>query len=302
MMGTEDWEERRSANYTPTLALAVAGFLLLVVGAFTYREHVKNTLEKEYAEKERDLMVRHGYVPYPAGQPVGFNPAGATGQQNPNLANPQAQVGFQPTPSQPPATGANPNPDPNRLASADSIESTLPEPRDPELDSIRESLNQVREQSRRTEKQYLEITGRTDRNTEESGTENTPLSTDGIGDLSEELPEFLREAVANPPGGNPSVQQRLDRVRQQVLREPSIAKVTNYNSDWGIVTFNAGASQNVQKDQRFAIRRGGDILGWIKVDEVQPNQSIGVMVTKNAESDLSIKPDVGDDLINFELF
>ncbi|MDF1850497.1 MAG: hypothetical protein P1U85_06685 [Verrucomicrobiales bacterium] len=304
MMGTEDWEERRATNYTPTIALGIAGFLLLVVGAFTYREHVKNTLEKEYAEKERDLMLRHGYVPYPAGQSFGYNgaPGAQPPGQTPNPQNTQAQIGFQgantPSAASNPQTPTNPN----NLAAAAAIETSLPEPRDPELDSIRESLDQVREQSRRTEQQYREITGDVNRSSQDSTASAPILSEEGIGDISADLPEFLREATNDPPGGNPSVQERLARVRQQVLREPSIAQITNYNNDWGIVTFNAGAAQNVQKDQRFAIRRGGDILGWIKVDEVQANQSIGIMVTKNAENDLAIKPDVGDDLINFELF
>jgi len=57
----------------------------------------------------------------------------------------------------------------------------------------------------------------------------------------------------------------------------------------------------VRKDQRFAVRRGADILGWIKVDEVQENQSIAVLVT-NRDNETVQKPEVGDDLIDFELF
>ena len=91
-------------------------------------------------------------------------------------------------------------------------------------------------------------------------------------------------------------------MRDQVRAAPSLAKVTSYNKDWGIVTFNAGAGQGVKVDQRFAVRRGSDILGWIKVDQVEADQSIAVLVTKNRDSDTSVKPDVGDDLIDFELF
>ena len=57
----------------------------------------------------------------------------------------------------------------------------------------------------------------------------------------------------------------------------------------------------MRKDQRFAVRRGADILGWIKVDEVQENQSIAVLVT-NRDNETVQKPEVGDDLIDFELF
>ena len=314
MMGTEDMGERRQVNHTPAIALGAAAFLLLLVGALSYRDFVKTSYEKEYAEKERELMMRHGYVPYPAGQNLTYNQAPAPGTQNAGVPtpganaqvtpgavagqNPQNRVGFQG------ATNQNPvAPDPNQVAAANAIETSLPAPSDPELQSIRNSLDQVRQQSQRTEEQYQKITGEVNRVALDSEKKaSTELSQEGIGDLSEELPEFLREATANPPGGNPSVQERLSRVREQVLREPSIAQVTNYNKEWGVVTFNAGSTQNVRKNQRFAIRRGGDILGWIKVDQVEANQSIGIMVTKNAESDTAIKPDVGDDLINFELF
>ena len=83
---------------------------------------------------------------------------------------------------------------------------------------------------------------------------------------------------------------------------PALARVTGYDKDWGLVTFNAGIGQGVKKDQRFAVRRGEDILGWVKVDQVEENQSIAVLVTKNREIDTAAKPEVGDDLIDFELF
>lgn len=311
MMGTEDLGERRQINHTPTIALGTAAFLLLLVGALSYRDYVKSNLEKEYAEKERELMLRHGYVPYPAGQQPGFNqlPAGVAAPGGPQFqgaapvpatAGSQAaaasgNVGFQqPTTPVPSTPSQQMGTDLVGSAASRGIETSLPEPVDPELESIRNSLDQVREQNRRTEEQYREITGDVNRKALES--------TAGVGDLSAELPEFLREAVANPPGGNPSVNERIGRLREQVLRAPSLAQVTGYDKDWGIVTFNAGAAQNVKKNQRFAIRRGSEILGWIKVDEVQTNQSIAVMVTKNAQSDTALKPDVGDDLIDFELF
>jgi len=91
-------------------------------------------------------------------------------------------------------------------------------------------------------------------------------------------------------------------MRSQVLAAASLGKVTSYDKDWGIVTFNAGAAQGVKKDQRFAVRRGSEVLGWVKVDQVEEDQSIAVLVTKNRESDTAVKPDVGDDLIDFELF
>ena len=88
----------------------------------------------------------------------------------------------------------------------------------------------------------------------------------------------------------------------RISSAPSLGKVTSYDKDWGVVTCNAGAGQGVKVAQRFAVRRGGEILGWVKVDQVEADQSIAVLVTKNRESDTSVKPEVGDDLIDFELF
>ena len=121
-------------------------------------------------------------------------------------------------------------------------------------------------------------------------------------EITAELPDFLRDALQNPPGGNPEVEAKLQKMKAQVTAQPSLAKVTSYDKDWGIVTFNAGQGQGVKVDQRFAVRRGSEILGWVKVDQVDGNQSIAVLITKNRESDTAAKPEIGDDLIDFELF
>jgi len=305
MVDIDDLGERRPSNHTPTIALGVAGFLLLVVGALTYSDYVEGKYRREYDQKERDLLMRHGYVPYPAGQqpvaqgqPMTYNRAPDPRAEGGGSPNGQSSVGFQQPASASGGDGSqSAGGNGSQLArSADElgVESSLPEPADPEIESIRTSLDEVREQARRTEERYQAITGDVDRRAREAKTD-----TDAI---SSELPEFLREAVANPPGGNPSVQARLERLREQVRKAPSLAQVTSYNNDWGIVTFNAGAAQNVKKEQRFAVRRGSEILGWVRVDEVQPNQSIAVLVTRNRDSDTALKPEPGDDLIDFELF
>lgn len=292
-MDHEDLGERRQVNHTPTIALGIAALLLLIVGAMSYRDFVRTSYEKEYAEKERQLLARHGY----AVAPFTTNGQQAIQGQAPHYQSPpgkaQPQQGAQQVPAQAPQPAAV-NPALAQNAAEMQIESALPAPVDPELDSIRSSLEQVREQSRRTEEQFRDITGGNVGGTVDAGVQ-------AAAEITEELPDFLREAVENPPGGNPAVEERLDRMRNQVIQAPSLARVTSFDSDWGIVTFDAGMSQNVKKDQRFAVRRGADILGWIKVDEVQQNQSIAVLVT-NRDDETVQKPAVGDDLIDFELF
>jgi len=293
-MDHEDLGERRQVNHTPTIALGIAALLLLIVGAMSYRDFVRTSYEKEYAEKERQLLARHGYQV----APFTTNGQQAIQGQMPNLQQPQQVQGnpvqqqvqqSQPQVQQAPAV----NPALVQNAANMQIESSLPQPVDPEIDSIRNSLEQVREQSRRTEEQFLDITGNME--------SRLDAGTSQAQEITEELPDFLRDAVENPPGGNPEVEERLARMRDQVIQAPSLARVTGFDNDWGIVTFNAGATQNVRKDQRFAVRRGADILGWIKVDEVQENQSIAVLVT-NRDNETVQKPEVGDDLIDFELF
>lgn len=292
-MDHEDLGERRQVNHTPTIALGIAALLLLIVGAMSYRDFVRTSYEKEYSEKERQLLARHGYQV----APFTTNGQQAIQGQNPNFQQPQQPQGNTVQQVQQPQLQAQPtqavSPALVQNAATMQIESSLPQPLDPEIDSIRNSLEQVREQSRRTEEQFLDIAGNMN-SAPETGAQQSP-------EISEELPDFLRNAVENPPGGNPEVEERLARMRNQVLQAPSLARVTGFDDDWGIVTFNAGASQNVRKDQRFAVRRGGDILGWIKVDEVQQNQSIAILVT-NRDDETVKKPEVGDDLIDFELF
>ncbi|HRQ89821.1 MAG TPA: hypothetical protein PLA50_13560, partial [Bacteroidia bacterium] len=177
-------------------------------------------------------------------------------------------------------------------------EASLPAPLDPDVLRMQQSLEQAREQGRLADQRYNQLASGNGPATGDAATGNAAPSTE----ITAELPEFLRNAVENPPGGNPEVEARLQRMRSQIVAAPSLAKVTSYDSAWGVVTFDAGSAQGVKVAQRFAVRRGSDILGWIKVDQVEPNQAIAVLVTKNRDSDTSLKPDVGDDLIDFELF
>lgn len=297
MMGNEEYGERRQTNHTPAIALGVAAVLLLIVGAMSYSDYLEDRFEEEYQEKERQLLARHGY---PAGVAPGLQQPGVAATAGTPQVPAQPGVvqpgGVQPGVAQPgavpqPAT----NPDLLRNAAEMGVESALPAPNDPEITSIQNSLDQVREQSRRNDQLYRDITSNVDTLAEDAATAA------GVGDLSKELPDFLRDAVQDPPGGNPDIEARLARMREQVMKAPSLAKVTSFNGEWGLVTFDAGAAQNVKVQQRFAVRRGADVLGWIRVEEVQENQSIATLLT-DRDNETSRKPEVGDDLIDFELF
>ncbi len=288
MIGPDDIGERRPASHTPSIALAIAATLLLVVGALSYRDFVRSSLEKEYAEKEDRLMQRLGL---PGTVPA--QPAAASSPQPAPAAQAAGTVLYDAQGNPVYLTGAPPAATGHPPAAAREAEATLPAPEDPDLASLRESLDQAREQSRLTEQRYNQLAG--------GGTAAPPTGGSQAA-ITSELPDFLRNAVENPPGGNPEIEAQLQRMRSQVLAAPSLAKVTSYDAEWGIVTFDAGAVQGVKVEQRFAVRRGSDVLGWVRVNEVTEDQSVATLVTRNANSETSVKPEVGDDLIDFELF
>lgn len=299
MIGPDDFGDRRSANHTPTIALSIAAVLLLVVGAMSYRESVRSSLEKEYAEKEARLMQRQGLAPLPAAPAVQApvaNPAPAPSSAGTVLYDAQGNPVY--LSGMPPATA--PAPAPVVSAAQVEAETTLPAPVDPDIARFQQTLDQARQQGQATDQRFNQLAG--DAATAPNAAPAAPAGTTGSAEITSELPDFLRDAVNNPPGGSPEINARLDRMRSQILAAASLGKVTSYDKDWGIVTFNAGAAQGVKKDQRFAVRRGSEVLGWVKVDQVEEDQAIAVLVTKNRDSDTALKPDVGDDLIDFELF
>lgn len=307
MISPDDIGERRSdarTSHSPTTALVVAAVLILAVGFMSYREVLRSDLEKEYAQREERLMRLVGQ-----GGAVPADPAAASGEAAPApasatqaapsgtvLYDAQGNPVFVGSDGVIQAAAAPPVPDPLAAAGAGIA---LPTPADPDIDRMRQSLEQARELGRRTEDRFNQIAAAPAAEPAYTG----PLGQDGGGtEISSELPDFLRTAVENPPGGNPEIEAQLSRMRAQITSAPSLAKVLAYDNEWGVVTFDAGAAQGVKPDQRFAVRRGAEVIGWIRVEEVGSDQSVGTLVTRNRDSDTAVKPDAGDDLIDFELF
>lgn len=297
--------ERRQVNHTPAIALGIAAVLLLIVGAMSYSDYVESEFEKEYKEKERQLLLRNGYqvapIPNMQNQLQQSYPQNGLYPQQPQqqVAN---QVPQQPIQQQAPVNQqlAQNNAGLAQNAANLNVESSLPIPNDPEIDAIRNSLDQVRKQEEQTEQRYRDLSDGVDILAE--NTKNQLDNTGGIGDLSTELPNFLRNAVENPPGGNPKIEAEMARMRERVTRAPTLAQVTSVDMKFGFVTFNAGVSQQVAVDQRYAIRRSGEIVGWVRVEEVHPNEAIAKLESEHDESTTSVRPAVGDDLIPFEAF
>ena len=300
--------ERRQVNHTPAIALGIAAVLLLIVGAMSYSDYVESEFEKEYREKERQLLLRNGYqvAPIPNMQNQLQQPYPQNGLYPQQPQQPQQQVANQ-VPQQPLQQQApvNQQPAQNNAGLAQNaanlnVESALPIPNDPEIDAIQNSLDQVRKQEEQTEQRYRDLSDGVDILAENA--KNQLDNTGGIGDLSTDLPNFLRNAVENPPGGNPEIEAEMARMRERVTRAPTLAQVTSVDMKFGFVTFNAGVSQQVAVEQRYAIRRSGEIVGWVRVEEVHPNEAIAKLESEHGESTTSVRPAVGDDLIPFEAF
>ncbi len=280
--------ETRPTNHTPAIALVVAAGLLLVVAGMSYKDYVRKSLEKEYAEKAnigRYTQPQQGYQQQQQGNPY-YN------QQQPQQQQPYAQnqrMNQFPAVPQQQAAAPTQQIDPTRLPR----ETNLQTPRDPEVVRLEENLAKVKAQAAETEKRYNDLTRKVEdqpaQPRSQAGNSTPPLSA------------AMQNSLISPPGGNPEITESITRMKKQVLSSPSIGRVLSYDVEWGIVTFGAGADQGVKKNQRFAVRRGSDLLGWVKVDEVHADMSIAHLITKNADSDMSLKPQAGDDLIQFEL-
>ncbi len=137
---------------------------------------------------------------------------------------------------------------------------------------MQQSLDQARQQGAATEQRFNQLAGSGDPLAAEAGAISAAgANAPGRGGQCHDhfrIARFPPRCRGESPGGNPEIEARLARVRSQVTSAPSLGKVTGYDKDWGIVTFNAGAGQGVKVDQRFAVRRGSEILGWVKVNEV----------------------------------
>ncbi|MBL9151511.1 MAG: hypothetical protein JNK37_03460 [Verrucomicrobiales bacterium] len=111
-------------------------------------------------------------------------------------------------------------------------------------------------------------------------------------------------APAGAPGEAPPAQTATEvaAMAEQVRRQPAIAQVIAYNNEFAIVVIDGGKNRNITPEMRLAVRRGSDIVGFIKVVEVEDTQSVAELMSKNKFSPTARKPEAGDDVIAFNLF
>ena len=94
----------------------------------------------------------------------------------------------------------------------------------------------------------------------------------------------------------------VEALRQQLVNAPAVAQVVECNWDFDLVFINGGKDRNLQAEEKFAVRRGTEIVGFVTVEEVEATYAVTKLTSRNAQSETSLKPAPGDDVIKWPLF
>jgi hypothetical protein len=271
MIGPEDLHETPKKNQTPILILGIASFLLVIVGFISYRDYVNAKADDRIRKVEEKLSQLASAQP-PSAPNNQVTPVAPV--QNPEIEELRRQLEAMKLQAESIKIQTEKN---KQLAEENSMKvdrvlSTGPgiprEPFNPELSS-RPGIS--------------------------------TLPPPGIkDDLT--IPDYIKDAVAAPPGGNRSGMAEPTEMEKKIKNTPAIGNIVSYDEGWNLVTINAGTSNGVKKDQRYSIRRGADLLGIIKISEVFPNVANANIVTNNRAFDGALKPKAGDDIISYDPF
>ena len=97
----------------------------------------------------------------------------------------------------------------------------------------------------------------------------------------------LPPAVNTPPPLSP--------LQHRVMSMPALAKVLEYQKDYGFVILNAGSTKNVSTGSVFMLRRGSAIIARIKIGDVDNDTSVGGLDLKSIPAGVTVE--VGDEVI-----
>lgn len=89
---------------------------------------------------------------------------------------------------------------------------------------------------------------------------------------------------------------------QRIRGAPAIARVREYDPDWHFVVLDGGKERNIATGTQLAVRRGHQILGLIRVDEVEDNESVAELLGNWRVDAQGPKPQKGDDVVTYPLF
>ncbi len=119
-----------------------------------------------------------------------------------------------------------------------------------------------------------------------------PMPTDVARGSAGSIPGSLNPPTMNPVDIAPPPMSPRQRM---ISAAPVLAKVTEYQKEFGFVVINAGTKRKLEKDMTFAIRRGSAIIGRIKVTEVSDEGSVADLPVSSVPPGVSIE--VGDEVI-----
>lgn len=95
---------------------------------------------------------------------------------------------------------------------------------------------------------------------------------------------------------------RVTPAEQKIINAPALAKVANYNSDWQFIVLDGGSERNIRKGQKFAVRRGSEIICTVQVSDVDVSSATADLLGRAKNDPKSPKPQQGDDVIGYPLF
>lgn len=148
-----------------------------------------------------------------------------------------------------------------------------------------------------------------------SVTSNSPIAGPGPEDSATAIPaapgtidvgqissEGVRQNKGESPVAPPTVpdMKAMADLANMIAAAPSIGKVTQYLQKLNVIAVNCGSESNLKENQKLSIRRGKDIVGYLKVTEVHPDFAFGELTSANRSGE-GVQPKVGDDIITFNI-
>jgi hypothetical protein len=87
----------------------------------------------------------------------------------------------------------------------------------------------------------------------------------------------------------------LTQQQRLVAAAPAIAKVSEFQQQYGFVVVTAGSSRKLEKGMSFGVRHDGFLVGRIKITEVDQDSAVGDLDAKSVPDGVTIEK--GDDVI-----
>jgi hypothetical protein len=134
-----------------------------------------------------------------------------------------------------------------------------------------------------------------------TASEPPPQSTSGLPAPRASKPSSS-SVSGSPSTANRAPKEEISAAEQRIRDAPALGKVLEYDADWHFVVINCGTNHNLEAGRKLAIRRGGNILGLINIDEILPEQSVAELDGAWKTDPEAIKPQPGDDVLTFPPF